>query len=155
MSAGGLEIEEFIQRGWTKLTAAIGPERLAAERRRLPDRVSPLSEALRHRSYSLPVTVRLATDSGWSLGKRHLEDIAPAAWRLVCALLGGESELADRRLATIDDGFVLNFPVTRPWKAASPEEFAWHLDGFGSKRHLASADIALVLYTLWSDVNPR
>jgi hypothetical protein len=144
------QLEQFLTKGYVKLTGCFTPE--AA------------------REYSRHVWDRLGYDprdpSTWAEPSVHmapLTDIdvrtfAPTAWRAACELIGGEDRLASGPKAyPWTDAFIVNLTLDsdQPWTGASPATPGWHVDGSWFRHYLDSPEQGLLTIVLWSEVVHR
>ncbi len=85
-----------------------------------------------------------------------IRDVAPAAWQVICELLGGEENIDDR---TRDFANNFNININRgadqPWKGPAPDSPGWHKDGWFFRHFLDSPEQALLCLVIWRDIQPQ
>lgn len=97
------------------------------------------------------------TEKRVHLPSRHSVDVrefAPKAYAAACELLGGEDRV--ELPWTWGDAFIANLGVgsDRPWDPPSPEVPGWHKDGDFFRHFLDSPEQGLLVFVLWSDIEP-
>lgn len=141
--------DEFARKGWVRLEKAV-PARA----------VAPVAKDALARYKALPPPPGDARDVPLGVTLPHtrafeLKTLAPEAYEAVIAIIGGETKLREPSL-TVSDGIVVGPPGSKKWKAPNAYDFGWHIDGDQeSMRTPSSAEVGLVLYVLWNDVEPR
>jgi len=93
---------------------------------------------------------------------RDPADCAPKAWQAMAELLGGEDKIqrqgfGDRGWVGWSDGLIVNIG-SEYWEKTdiAPQELDnWHTDGDWFRHYLDSPEQALLVVTLFSDVNSR
>jgi hypothetical protein len=90
-----------------------------------------------------------------SLRKVEVSEFAPGAYAAACQLLGGESRMV--RPWRWGDSFIANLGVgaDRPWEPPSAGVPGWHKDGDFFRHFLDSPEQGLLVFVIWSDINPR
>jgi hypothetical protein len=101
--------------------------------------------------------------STWPNDKIHMpfpekvavRDFSPYAFAAICELCGGEERIADD--LTWGNGFIANYGYGRDkeWVAPGPRAGGWHVDGDFFLHFLDSAEQALLVVVVFSDIHPR
>ena len=104
-----------------------------------------------------------ADRSTWPNDKIHMpatetvqvRDFSPYAFAAICELCGGEERV--RGDITWGNFFIANYGFGRnkEWIAPSPAAGGWHVDGDTFRHFLDSAEQALLIVALFSDIHPK
>ncbi|KAF8594591.1 hypothetical protein BDV93DRAFT_458685 [Ceratobasidium sp. AG-I] len=87
----------------------------------------------------------------------HPREVSPKAWAVMCDLLGGEDRIDPTISDTWGDGLIINLG-TKHWETndIDPKDLGnWHNDGDWFKHFLDSGEQALIVITLFNDIEPR
>ncbi|MCE0499066.1 MAG: hypothetical protein LV481_14090 [Methylacidiphilales bacterium] len=90
-----------------------------------------------------------------TLEKVRVRDFSPYAFAAICELCGGEERVVDD--LSWGNGFIANYGFGRDkeWVPPSPGAGGWHADGDFFLHFLDSAEQALLVVVLFSDIHPR
>lgn len=143
------DIEQFLTKGYVKLTGCFSREAAAEHSRYIWDRLG----------------YRPDDPSTWTRPSVHMashQDIdvatfAPKAWHAASELVGGVDRMARDNPFPWTDGFIVNLweDADRPWTPPSGTSRGWHVDGAFFRHYLDSPEQGLLAIVLWSHVVPR
>jgi hypothetical protein len=140
------EVEQFIERGFVRLSGCFSRELALEQTRRACERL--------YCSLDDPTTWPLGRLRAPETGRVDFESIAPRAYQAACELIGG----AERALScTWGDGFIINFGGEEfawqpPSRTIYPEWQIWHKDGDFFRHFLDSPEQGLLLIAVFSDI---
>src|ERR1700688_3850672 len=108
----------FIENGWVALPDAFTADQAAPYSCRASEPLSllPLPERLDREGR--PIGFTLPYEKCFPLA-----DFAPAAWRLIVDLIGGDDKIVGGADFSYSDGFVVALPNAREWKPPTSEGF--------------------------------
>jgi hypothetical protein len=144
------EIENFLTHGFVHLTDCFD--------------TSPGSMAHRWVEESWQRNGLSPTDRAtWPNDKIHMptvesalvREFSPKSYAAICELCGGEERIEHD--ITWGNGFIANYGFGRDkeWVAPSPQATGWHVDGDFFLHFLDSAEQALLVVVLFSDIHPQ
>jgi hypothetical protein len=101
--------------------------------------------------------------STWPNDKIHMpptervqvRDFSPKAFAAICELCGGEERVDGEQVWV--NAFIANYGLGRDkeWLPPGPEIGGWHVDGDNFLHFLDSAEQALLIVVLFSDIHPK